>query len=111
VLAPQAIDGDDALLDNKPVKLDVKLTNNSSMDLSYFLTGMTNADFDAFTAVTPGAATRTLIAIIVRHDTAARRVVDRLSTGDTLRVFGTVRIPRDRRTLSIVVDAAQIVER
>jgi hypothetical protein len=109
-LTPQEIDVDHASLDNKLVKLEINVTGDSSTDPSYFPTGTTRSDFDAFSVVTVGAATHTHIAIIVRHDTATSKVLYRMSASDTLRICGTARVPRDRRALSIVVDNAEPVE-
>ena len=54
-LTPQGIDVDHASLDNKLVKLEINVTGDSSTDPSYFPTGTTRSDFDAFSVVTVGA--------------------------------------------------------
>jgi hypothetical protein len=109
-ITPQAIDVDHASLDNKPVELEVTEARSSSTNPSLFPAGTTRDDYEAYSVATVGDATRTRIAIIVRLDTAASKVLDRTTPTDKLRIRGTARVPLDPGGLSIVVDTAEAVE-
>jgi hypothetical protein len=49
------------------------------------------------------------IAIFVRRDTAASKLLNRATPTDKLRIRGTARIPRDPSAVSIVADSAEAV--
>ena len=109
-VTPQAIDADHASLDNKPVELEVTEARSSSSNPSYFPTGITSDDYDAYSVTTVGDAIRTRVAIIVRLDTAASKLLNHTKPSDKLRIRGTARIPGNPSGLSIVVDSAEAVE-
>jgi hypothetical protein len=108
-VSPAEIDRDHFSLDNKSVKLQVKITSDSSRDPGYFPAAMTNKEYFALSAVPVGAAMRTPLAILVGRDTGALKVLGRANSADTLSVRGTARLPQDRSVLSIVVDDVEIV--
>lgn len=108
-ITPQAIDADHASLDNKPVELLVTETRSSS-NQSIFPEGMTDDDYAAYSVATVGDVTRTRIAILVRLDTTASKVLNRVNTSDKLRIRGTARVPANPSALSIVVDSAGTLE-
>jgi len=109
-ITPQAIDADHASLDNQSVELEVTEARSSYANPSWFPSGMTSDDYTAFTVATAGDATRTRIAIVVRLDTAASKLLDRTTPTDKLRIRGTARVPGNPSALSIVVDSAEAVE-
>lgn len=108
-ISPAEIDRDHSSLDNKSVKLEVKVTGDSSRDPGYFTAGLTNRDYFALSAVPVGAVMRTRLAILVGRDTCAFKALDRANVSDTLRICGTALLPQDRGALSIVVDNVEIV--
>lgn len=108
-ITPQAIDADHASLDNQPVELEVTDARVSYANPSWFPSGMTSEDYAAYTVATAGDATRTRVAIVVRLDTAASKLLDRTVPTDKLRVRGTARVPGNSSLLSIVVDSAEAV--
>jgi hypothetical protein len=110
-VTPQEIDAGPALLDNRPVELEITAAHSCSTDRSYFPTGTANDDYDAYSVAAAGGATRTRIAIVVRRDTAASKLLNRATPADALRVRGAARIPPDSGALSIVVDTAEAVDR
>jgi len=92
-ITPQAIDADHASLDHQPVELEVTEARSSYANPSWFPSGMTSEDYAAYTVATAGDATRTRVAIVVRLDTAASKLLDRTVPTDKLRVRGTARVP------------------
>jgi hypothetical protein len=110
-LTPQEIDADHSLLDNMPVELEITDARSYSNNPSLFPSGMTKDDYDAYSITTTGESTRTRVAIVVRLDTAASKLLNRITPTDRLRVRGTARIPGNPEALSIVVDTAEAVER
>ena len=56
-----------------------------------------------------GDATRTRIAVIVRRDTNASKLLGRAQSTDKLRIRGTARLPRDPGALAIVADSAEAI--
>jgi hypothetical protein len=108
-VTPQAIDADHASLDNKTVELEVTEARSSSANQSLFPAGTTSDDYVAYSVATVGDATRTRIAIIVRLDTAASKLLSHTNPSDKLRIRGTARVPGNPSALSIVVDSAEAV--
>ncbi|MCU1305910.1 MAG: hypothetical protein JWN45_605, partial [Acidobacteriaceae bacterium] len=106
-LTAQQIDAGPAALDNMAVELEVREARSSSTNPSVFPAGTTTDDYAAYSVTITGDATRTRIAIIVRLDTAASKLLDRITQTDTLRIRGTARATRDPNALSIIVDNAQ----
>jgi len=109
-ITPEAIDADHAALDNKAVELEVTEARSSSSNPSLYPAGTTSDDYVAYSVATPGDATHTRIAIIVKLDTAVSKVLDRTTPTDKLRIRGTARVPGNPSALSIVVDSAEAVE-
>jgi hypothetical protein len=109
-ITAQAIDADHASLDNQPVELEVTEARLSYANPSWFPSGMTSEDYAAYTIATAGDPTRTRVAIVVRLDTAASKLLDRTVPTDKLRVRGIARVPGNPGVLSIVVDSAEAVE-
>jgi hypothetical protein len=109
-ITPQAIDADHGALDNQPVELEITDARSSYANPSWFPSGTTSNDYAAFTVATVADATRTRIAIVVRLDTAASKLLDRTTPTDKLRIRGTARVPGNPSALSIVVDSAEAVE-
>jgi hypothetical protein len=109
-VTPEQIDGDLAAFDNQPIEIEVKEARASSSNSSYYPAGLTPDNFDAYSVVTAAMPTRTRLAIIVRLDTAASKLLGRSSLNDTLRIRGTARLPRSSSALSIVIDTAERVE-
>jgi hypothetical protein len=109
-VTPQAIDADHASLDNKAVELEVTEIRSSSANQSLFPAGTSSDDYVAYSVATLGDAIRTRVAIIVRLDTAASKLLDHTNPSDKLRIRGTARVPGNPSALSIVVDRAEAVE-
>jgi len=109
LVTPQAIDADPVSLDNRAVELDVTEARSSSTDPALYPTGITSDDYAAYSVATAGDATRTRVAILVKLDTAASKLLDHTNLTDKLRVRGTARVPGNPRALSIVVDKAEPV--
>ncbi len=109
-ITPQSIDADHASLDKQSVELEVTEARSSYANPSWFPSGTTSDDYTAYTVATAGDATRTRIAIVVRLDTAASKLLDRTTPTDKLRIRGTARVPGNPSALSIVVDSAEAVE-
>ncbi|HEY1892787.1 MAG TPA: right-handed parallel beta-helix repeat-containing protein [Steroidobacteraceae bacterium] len=110
IVTAQVIDADHAALDHQPVELQVTEVRNSSTNPSWFPAGMTKDDYDAYSVATPGEATRTRLALIVRMDTNVSKLVSRFTPTQKLRIRGTARVPANPGALSIVVDSAEAVE-
>lgn len=106
----QTIDADHAALDGKVVELVVTETRSTAGNISAFPIGISPDDYAAYNVTTPDNAARTRIAILVRLDTAASKLLDRTVPTDKLRIRGTARTPADPNMLSIVVDSAEAVE-
>ena len=83
---------------------------SSSTNASLYPTGTTSDDYVAYSVATAGDATRTRVAIVVRLDTAASKLLDGTTPTDKLRIRGTARVPGNPSALSIVVDSAEAVE-
>jgi len=109
-ITAEAIDADHASLDNKPVELEITEACSSAANPSLFPAGTTSDDYVAYSVAAAGDATRTRIAIVVRLDTAASKLLDRSVPTDKLRIRGTARVPVNPSVLSIVVDTAEAVE-
>ena len=109
-ITAQTIDADHAALDNKAVELVVTETRSSAGNQSVYPAGIGFDDYAAYNVSTPGDASRTRLAILVRLDTAASKLLDRTVPTDSLRVRGIARIPSDPNMLSIVVDSAEVAE-
>jgi Right handed beta helix region len=109
-VTPQAIDADHASLDNKAVDLQVTAIRSSSSNPSLFPTGTASDDYMAYSVTTVSGDTRTPIAIIVRLDTAASKLLNHTNPTDKVRIRGTARIPANPHGLSIIVDNAEAVE-
>jgi hypothetical protein len=109
-ITAQAIDVDHASLDYKAVELEVTEARSSAGNESVFPNGMSDDNFVAYNVSTIGESTRTRIAILVRLDTAASKLLDRAVPTDRLRIRGTARVPINPGALSIVVDSAEAVE-
>jgi hypothetical protein len=110
IITAQAIDADHAALDDQPVELLVTEAQSASRNPSWFPAGMTKDDYDAYSIATPGEATRTRLALIVRMDTNVSKLVSRIAPTAKLRVRGIARVPANTSALSIVVDSAEAVE-
>ena len=108
-LTPQAIDAGHAAWDNKSVELLVTQSGSNSSNSSYFPVGLSSDDYDSYSAATVGDPTRVRLAILVRLDTAASKVVRHTTSSDKLRICGTARVPLNTSALSIVVDTAEVV--
>ncbi|HET8889251.1 MAG TPA: right-handed parallel beta-helix repeat-containing protein [Candidatus Angelobacter sp.] len=106
-ITSREIDADHALLDHKAVELDVTQVRDSSTNSSLFPDGTEKDNFSAYSVTTASDATRTRIAIIVKLDTAASKLISRGASTDVFRIRGIVRVPADSSALSIVVDAAE----
>lgn len=106
-LTAQQIDAGPSALDNMAVELEVREARSTSTNPSLFPAGTTTDDYAAYSVTITGDATRTRIAIIVRLDTAASKLLDSITQTDTLRIRGTARATRDPNALSIIVDNAQ----
>ena len=109
-ITAQTIDVDHASLDYKAVELEVTEARSSAGNQSVFPNGMSDDSFVAYNVSTSGESTRTRIAILVRLDTAASKLLDRAVPTDRLRIRGTARVPLNPGALSIVVDSAEAVE-
>jgi hypothetical protein len=109
-ITPQSIDADHASLDNKSVELEVTEARSSSSNPSLYPAGTTSDDYVAYSVAAAGDTTRTRIAIVVRLDTAASKLLDHTTPTDRLRIRGTARVPGNPSALSIVVDSAEAVE-
>jgi hypothetical protein len=105
----QSIDADHASLDSKAVEVVVTEARSSAGNLSAFPSGVSTDDYAAYNVSTAGDASRTRLAILVRLDTAASKLLDRTVPTDKLRVRGIARIPSDPNVLSIVVEDAEAV--
>jgi hypothetical protein len=108
-ITSQTIDADYASLDHQPVELEITEARSSYANPSWFPSGMTSEEYAAYTVATAGDASRTRVAIIVRLDTAASKLLGRTVPTDRLRVRGTARVPGNPSVLSIVVDSAEAV--
>jgi hypothetical protein len=108
-LTPAEVDAQRAALDNRPVELEVT-DLRSSLVATLYPAGTSKDDYDAFSITTAGTETQTRMAIVVRKDTAASRLLDRVNARDTLRVRGTARITGSR-TISVVVDTMERVDK
>ena len=80
---------------------------DSSTNSSLFPAGTEKNNFTAYSVATTGGDTRTRIAIIVKLDTAASKLISRGASNDVFRIRGTAFVPGDSSALSIVVDAAE----
>jgi len=109
-IAVQDIDADPAALDSKAIELDLTDTRVSSANPSLFPAGTSGDDYVAYNATAAGQSTHTRIAMIVRRDTAASKMLDRSTATDKLRVRGTARRPGNPSVLAIVVDSAEAVQ-
>jgi hypothetical protein len=109
-LTSQQIDAGPAALDNVAVELEVREARSSSHNPTLFPDGIAEDDYAAYSVTVTGDATRTRVTIIVCLDTAASKLLDRVSPTDTLHVRGTARATRDPNALSIIVDNVQRVE-
>jgi len=109
-ISAQIIDENHAGLDNKAVEIVVTGMRSSAGDVSAFPLGVSPEDYAAYDVNTPGQGTSTRLAILVRLDTSASKLLDRSVPGDNLRIRGTARIPSNPNMLSIVVDSAEAVE-
>lgn len=109
-ITPQTIDADHALLDNKLLELTITEARPSSSNPTLFPAGMTSDDYAAYSVATVGDATRTHVAIIVRLDTAASKLLNHTNPSDKLRIRGTARVPGNPSALSIVVDSAEALD-
>ncbi|MCU1255671.1 MAG: hypothetical protein JWM83_1970 [Candidatus Angelobacter sp.] len=109
-ITSQEIDANHASLNNKPVELDVTQARDSSTNPSLFPAGTERDNFDAYSVIPVDGATRTRIAIIIRLDTAASKLIRCRTSTDTLRIRGTVCATGDSGALSIVVDTAEAAE-
>jgi len=105
----QSIDADHASLDSMAVEVVVTEARSSAGNLSTFPSGVSADDYAAYNVSTAGDASRTRLAILVRLDTAASKLLDRTVPGDKLQVRGIARMPSDPNVLSIVVDDAEAV--
>jgi hypothetical protein len=103
----QEIDAGRASLNNKTIELDVTQARDSSTNSSLFPAGTERDNFTAYSVTTAGGDTRTRIAIIVKLDTAASKLIGRGASTDVFRIRGTAFVPGDSNVLSIVVDSAQ----
>jgi hypothetical protein len=106
-ITSQEIDADRASLNNKAIELDVTQVRDSSTNSSLFPAGTEKNNFTAYSVATTGGDTRTRIAIIVKLDTAASKLISRGASNDVFRIRGTAFVPGDSSALSIVVDAAE----
>jgi hypothetical protein len=105
----QLIDADHASLDSKAVEVVVTEARSSAGNLSAFPSGVSADDYTAYNVSTAGDANRSRLAILVRLDTAASKLLDRTVPTDKLRVRGIARIPSDPNVLSILVEDAEAV--
>ena len=103
------IDTGPASLDNKPVEVEITEARSSSTNPSLFPEGMAKDDYDAYSVVPAGGATRIRIAAVIRRDSASSKVFDRCTPTDTLRIRGTARTVSNPGALSIVVDTVETV--
>jgi hypothetical protein len=106
-ITSQEIDAERSSLNNKPIELDVTQARDSSTNSSLFPADTESDNFAAYSVTTAGGDTRTRIAIIVRLDTAASKLISRSASNDVFRIRGTAFVPGDSSALSIVVDAAE----
>jgi hypothetical protein len=108
-MAPAEVDAQRAALEGRPVELEVTDLRSSLVEQLY-PGGTSKNDYDAYSVTTAGTETQTRLAIVVRKDTAASKVMDRAESRDTLRVRGTARVTGSRN-LSIVVDSMERVDK
>ncbi|MBA3495818.1 MAG: right-handed parallel beta-helix repeat-containing protein, partial [Gemmatimonadales bacterium] len=106
-ITAQAIDADHASLDTKAVQLEVTQLRSSSTDPSQFPADLTGDDYEAYAITTVGDASRTHVAILVRRDTTASKLLDRAAPTDKFLIRGTARLPRNPGALAIVADTAE----
>lgn len=109
LITPTLIDADHAALDSKRVELEITDARSSAANRALYPSGFSSGDYSAFSVTTAGETTRTRLALIVRLDTGASKVLDRTVSADKLRIRGTARIPENPSALSIVVDSAELI--
>ena len=83
---------------------------DSSTNPSFFSAGTGNDNFAALSATAVDGTTRTRLVIIVKLDTAASKLIQRMTSRDNLRIRGTAHMNPSSSYLSIVVDSAEAVE-
>ena len=109
-ITSQEIDTTRESLDNKAVELDVTELRESSRNPSLFPAGTSDQNYAALSAAAVDGTTRSRIAIIVKLDTAASKLMQRISSRDKLKIRGTAHRKSDSTYLSIIVDNAEILE-
>jgi len=91
--------------------MDVADLRESSTSLALFPPGTSKVDYTAYTvAVVGGDSVRTRVAVVVKDDTAAAKYLNRMVTGDKIRVRGTAYSAPESVQLSILVDWAGPVQ-
>ena len=106
----QDLDARRASLDNQPIEIDVTEARDSSANPSLYPAGTSKNDFTALSVVAVGGDTRTRLAIVVKFDTAAAKVLGRMKTSDKLRVRGIAHGQPDSYYLSVLVDSIAPIE-
>ena len=106
----QDLDAQRDSLDNQPIEIDVTEARDSSANSSLYPAGTSKSDFAALSVVAVEAPTRTRLAIVVKFDTAAAKVLNRVSASDKLRVRGIAHPRSDSVYLCVVVDSIAPVE-
>ena len=106
----QDLDAQRDSLDNQPIEIDITEARDSSANPSLYPAGTSKSDFAALSVVAVEAPTRTRIAIVVKFDTAAAKVLNRVSASDKLRVRGIAHTHSDSVYLCVVVDSIAPVE-
>ena len=109
-IAAQDLDTRRASLDNQPIEIDVTEARDSSANPSLYPAGTSKNDFTALSVVAVGGDTRTRLAIVVKFDTAAAKVLGRMKTSDKLRVRGIAHGQPDSYYLSVLVDSIAPIE-
>ena len=109
-IAAQDLDTRRASLDNQPIEIDVTEARDSSANPSLYPAGTSKNDFTALSVVAVGGDTRTRLAIVVKFDTAAAKVLGRMKTSDKLRVRGIAHGQPDSYYLSVLVDSIGPIE-
>lgn len=100
-----------AELNGNAIEMDVADLRESSTSLALFPPGTSKVDYTAYTvAVVGGDSVRTRVAVVVKDDTAAAKYLNRMVTGDKIRVRGTAYSAPESVQLSILVDWAGPVQ-
>jgi hypothetical protein len=109
VAAPD-LDARRSTLDNQPIEIDVTEARDSSANPALYPAGTNKNDFTALSVVAIGGETRTRIAIVVKFDTAAAKVLGRMKMSDKIRVRGIAHAQPDSYNLSVVADSIAPIE-